>query len=245
MAEEFDPEHSLLDYRRGDRPSWGELADARAAMTLEVPDQDEIIPDVARDLETILNDTHVGGGAHLAAVRVPPNDVFDWWLAGGASVPEWLKRDLLASDALAEVLPALDLSADRDPQDYVSADQLSGDYTGIEWEQIRAHTLDGYLAVRLVDGGAYYNFLEPPFQDGEVETSDRVKELYGDRVDAKRLGERFVEAVFDERYGEFAACKTCNTWCDWFYIRWAWSHTYICFDQRTRLAWVLVTTDRD
>ncbi|WP_226022247.1 hypothetical protein [Halomicrobium salinisoli] len=236
MTEERDTEHSLLDVDWGDPPSDAELAAARTDTSLAVPDQTEVVPDAARELETIMSDVHVNGGAHLGVVRVPPNDALDYYLSrSGAN--EWFRRDVLASDALAEALPALDLPADRHPQDY----------TDLDWTRYPSYTLDGHLAARLVDGGAYYGFLEPPFHDvdAEIDGYEHVPDSYGDRSDAKRLGERFVDAVFDERYDEFSAYVTFDQWCDWFVSVPAWDATYVCFDQRTRLAWVLVVTGAD
>lgn len=236
MTEEYDPERSLLDVDWSDGPSDAELAAARMDTTLEVPDQDEVVPDAARELESVMDDIHVNGGAHLGAVRVPPDDALDWYLSRGG-VKEWLRRDVLASDALTDALPALDLPSDRHPQDYADLD----------WERYPSFTLDGYLARHLVDGGAYYDFLEPPFSDVDTEVPgyEHVPESYGDRSDAKRLGERFVDAVFDERYGEFSACATYDQWCDWFEMVRAWDVTYVCFDRRTRLVWVFVVTGAD
>lgn len=236
MTEEYDTERSLLDVDWDDAPSDAELAAARIETTLEVPDRDEVIPDAARELETVMSDIHVNGGAHLGVVRVPPNDALDWYLSRGGT-NEWLRRDVLASDALADALPELELSPDRHPQDYADLD----------WEHYPSYTLDGHLARHLVGGGAYYNFLEPPFHDvdAEVPGYEHVPESYGDRSDAKRLGERFVDAVFDEHYGEFSAYATFDQWCDWFEAVPAWDATYVCFDQRTRLAWVFVVTGAD
>ncbi|UPV98887.1 hypothetical protein M0R88_10120 [Halorussus gelatinilyticus] len=236
MAEEFDGEDALLEVDWGDSPSDAELADARMETTLQSVDRDEVVPDAARELGTVMSDIHVNGDAHLGVVRVPPNDALDWHLSRGGR-KEWLYRDVLASDALSDALPALDLSPDRHPQDY----------TDLDWEHYSAYTLDGHLARHLVGGGAYYNFLEPPFHDvdAEIPGYEHVPESYGDRGDAKRLGERFVEAVFGERYGEFSASATFDRWCDWFESVAAWDVTYVCFDQRTRLAWVFVVTGAD
>lgn len=236
MTEEYDAECSLLESNQSDRPSDAELADARTGTTLEVPRQNEVIPDVARELETIMNDVHVNGGACLGVVRVPPNDSLDWYLSRNR-INDWFRRDILASDRLADALPALDLSPDRHPQDY----------TDLDWEHYPSYTLDGYLARHLVSGGAYYNFLEPPFYDvdADIPGYEHVPESYGDRSDAKRLGERFVDAVFDERYGEFFAHVTFDQWCSWFEAVPVWDVTYICFDKRTRLAWVFVVTGAD
>lgn len=99
----------------------------------------------------------------------------------------------------------------------------------------------------MVYGGAYYSFLEPPFSDteGEVPGYEHVPESYGGPSDAKRLGERFVAAVFDERYDEFYVSRSHDQWCDWFVMVPAWDGTYLCFDQRTRLLWILVVTGAD
>lgn len=236
MTEEHDPEHSLLEVDWSDGPSDAELADARIGLRLTVPDQDDVVPDAARELETIMSDVHVNGGAHLGAVRVPPNDTLDWSLSRSGLAP-WLRRDVLASDALAAAIPELDLPANRHPQDYAD----------LAWEGLAPYTLDGHLANRLVDGGAYYDFLEPTFSDvdAEIPGYEHVPDSYGDRSDAKRLGERFVDAVFDERYGEFDVVVTYDQWCDWFESIAAWDTTYLCFDRRTRLAWVLVVTGAD
>lgn len=237
MTEEYDSERSLLDIGWSDeKPTDADIEAARTEMTLELPDQDEVVPAAARTLEGIMSDVHVNGGAHLGAVRVPPNDTIDWYLSRGRE-NEWFRSDILASSALADALPALDLSPDRHPRDY----------TDIDWDRYPSYTLDGYLASHLVDGGAYYNFLEPPFQDvdDEVPGYEHVPETYGDRTDAKRLGERFVDAVFDERYGEFSAFVSFDGWCDWFQPVAAWDFTYVCFDRRPRLAWVFTVTGAD
>jgi hypothetical protein len=236
VTEEYDPGRSLLDVDWGESPSDAELADARIDTTLLSPDQDEVVPEAVRELETVMSDVHVNGGAHLGAVRVPPNEVLDWHLSRGGYT-EWLYRDVLASEALAEAVPALSLSPDRHP----------GDYADLDWERYSSYTLDGHLAHHLVDGGAYYSFLEPPFHDvdAEIPGYEHVPESYGDRSDAKRLGERFVDAVFDERYGEFSAFVTFDQWCDWFESVPAWDATYLLFDRRTRLAWVFAVTGAD
>jgi len=74
---------------------------------------------------------------------------------------------------------------------------------------------------------------------------EHVPESYGDRQDAKRLTERFVEAVFGERYDEFTVAFTNERWCDWFRDIMVWNRTYLCFDRRTRLVWVLAVTGSD
>ena len=236
MTEEYDADRSLLDVDGSEVPSDAEFAAARTDTTFEVPDQDEVVPDTARELETIMSDIHVNGGAHLGVVRAPPSNTLDWYLSRRRT-SEWLQRDVLASDALADALPALDLSPDRHPQDYAHLD----------WKQYPSYTLDGHLAHHLVGGGAYYSFLEPPFHDvdAEIPGYEHVPESYGGRSDAKRLGEKFVDSVFDERYDEFSAYVTFDQWCDWFESVPAWDATYVCFDRRTRLAWVFVVTGAD
>ncbi|WP_255193046.1 hypothetical protein [Natronobeatus ordinarius] len=235
MTEEYDADRSLLEIDWSERPSDAELAAARTDATLAVPDQDEAIPDAARELETIMDEIHVNGGAHLGVVRVPPKEVLDWFLS--RSETGWLRRDVLASDALADALPALGLPSDRHPRDYAD----------LEWERYPSYTLDGHLARHLVAGGAYYSFLEPPFQDADAEVPgyEHVPATYGDPADAKRLGERFVDAVFDERYQEFTVSVTFDQWCDWFKPVPVWDVTYVCFDRRTRLVWVFVVTGAD
>lgn len=115
MTEEYDPEHSLLEIDwSADRPTSAELADARTAHSFLVPDQDEIVPAAARELETIMDDIHVNGGAHLGVIRVPPDETIDWFLSRNR-LNDWLRNDVLASDALASALPALELPDGRHP----------------------------------------------------------------------------------------------------------------------------------
>lgn len=233
MGNEYDTEHSLLEVEWGESPSSADLAAARLDLSLEVPCQAEAIPDAARELETIMNDIHINGGAELGVIRVPPNEEIDWYLSR-SSMSEWFCCDLLASDALGEAVESLELPADRHPQDYED----------LEWQQYPSYTLDGYLAHHLITGGAYFNFLKPPFSDveNEIPGYEHIPDSYGDPSDAKRLAERFVKAIFDDRYEEFLVCVTYGKWCEWFLL---WETTYICFDKRTRLAWILVVTDVD
>jgi hypothetical protein len=234
MAEEYDPDNSLLEPLPGERIPFRKREAICGELPLSVPDQETIVPDIARELEEILDDIHVNGGANLGAVRVLPDERFDYSLSRGSS--RLLRRRILSSAALADVLPALELSANRDHE---ALDD-------VKWEPYPSYTLDGYLTADLVDGGAYYNFLEPPFQDTDktIPGYEHVPESYGDRQDAKRLSERFVEAVFDERYGEFTVAFTNKSWCNWFSMD-VWNRTYLCFDRRTRLVWVLVVTGSD
>ncbi|WP_276252039.1 hypothetical protein [Haloarcula rara] len=234
MTEEFDTANSLLDPLPGEKVPY----DKREAICDELPlgvPTSAVVPDAALELETILDDIHVNGGAHLGAVRVLPDERFDWALSRGSS--RLLRRRVLSSAALAETLPELELSADRKHEAF----------DDIEWEHYPSYTLDGYLTENLVAGGAYYSFLEPPFQDIDetVPGYEHVPESYGDRKDAKRLAERFVEAVFGERYGEFTVAFTDEGWCDWFQNISVWNRTYFCFDRRTRLVWVLAVTGSD
>jgi hypothetical protein len=83
VTEKDDCDRSLLDTDWGDPPSDAELAAARLDVTLETPDRSDVAPDAARELETVMSDIHVNGGAHLGVVRVPPNDALDWYLSSG------------------------------------------------------------------------------------------------------------------------------------------------------------------
>lgn len=234
MTEEYDPANSLLEPQHVGRVSYEKRETICDELPLSVPDQEAVVPDQAQELVTILDDIHVNGGASLGVLRVLPEERFDWSLSRGGS--RLLRRRVLSSLELSEVLPELDLSADR----------KHDMFDDIEWETYPSYTLDGYLASDLVYGGAYYNFLEPPFQDSEetVPGYEHIPESYGDRTDAKRLGERFVDAVFDERYDEFTVAFTDEGWCDWFEME-IWNRTYFCFDRRTRLVWVLAVTGMD
>ncbi|MFC6756621.1 hypothetical protein ACFQER_07890 [Halomicroarcula sp. GCM10025894] len=151
MTEEFDTANSLLDPLPGEKVPY----DKREAICDELPlgvPTSAVVPDAALELETILDDIHVNGGAHLGAVRVLPDERFDWALSRGSS--RLLRRRVLSSAALAETLPELELSADRKHEAF----------DDIEWEHYPSYTLDGYLTENLVAGGAYYSFLSRRFR---------------------------------------------------------------------------------
>lgn len=88
-----------------------------------------------------------------------------------------------------------------------------------------AFTLDGELGEILVFGGAY-------------------EEFQGTAKQAKDLGMKFCEALFQSRYDEIQMYISQEPWTEWF-ADVAWDVTWFGVDKRNSQIWVLCITDTD
>jgi hypothetical protein len=86
-------------------------------------------------------------------------------------------------------------------------------------------TLDGEIAFLIASGGAY----------GRFEGTSR---------DAKNLGVRFCDALFDDRFIEVQVHASHQPWSPWFHGI-AWDSTWLGLDKRFSKVWMLCTTDTD
>ncbi|MFM6206083.1 hypothetical protein [Planktothrix sp.] len=92
-------------------------------------------------------------------------------------------------------------------------------------EDTSAFTLDGELAEILVLGGAYEKFK-------------------GTAKQAKTLGTKFCDALFQDRYDEIQMYITQEPWTEWF-ADVAWDVTWFGVDKRNYQIWLLCITDTD
>ncbi|GIJ51381.1 hypothetical protein Val02_82670 [Virgisporangium aliadipatigenens] len=86
-------------------------------------------------------------------------------------------------------------------------------------------SLGGELAAMLVHGGAYEAFPGSP-------------------MEAKRLGDAFVEAIVGERHDRFHVYRSHRRWCSWFFDI-AWDSTSILIDREHAEIVLLCITDTD
>lgn len=86
-------------------------------------------------------------------------------------------------------------------------------------------TLDGDLAFTLVRGGAYERFKGTP-------------------KEAKALGARVCEALFDDRYSEVEIFTCWRAWSPWFQDV-IWDPTFVLIDRRHRTVALIVASDSD
>lgn len=92
-------------------------------------------------------------------------------------------------------------------------------------EDTSAFTLDGELAEILVLGRAYEKFK-------------------GTAKQAKDLGAKFSDALFQGRYDEIQMYITQEPWTEWFADA-AWDVTWLGVDKRNYQIWLLCITDTD
>jgi hypothetical protein len=77
----------------------------------------------------------------------------------------------------------------------------------------------------LCNGGAYYSF------EGPKEVADKVcRQIY--------------ESIFENRLNDFVVFSFLGYWNEWFFDV-AWDYTYVIFDKKENLIWVLAITDTD
>lgn len=93
------------------------------------------------------------------------------------------------------------------------------------FQSVPSITLDGVLAGELLGGGAYERFRR------------------GAR-EAKNLGGRFCEAVFQDRFEEVDVMASWSAWSKWFFDV-AWDMTFLVMDRREQRVTLLCATDTD
>lgn len=171
----------------------------------------ESLPD-SRIVDTVnaLQGVHLNGGAIFSSFSARNHSFFDCLVprTGGISA-EALAR-FLESDIVAKALPMLG--------EVVADDKLIFDWGS-------PLTLDGEIAIRLLQGGAYARFL------------DSANE-------AKRLGQQFCDAIFDQRYRETLVYRSTQSWSEWFKGL-AWDVTWLIIDREVRRISLLCVTDTD
>jgi len=94
---------------------------------------------------------------------------------------------------------------------------------GFQWGN--SLTLDGEIAWLLACGGAYGRFS-------------------GTAREAKNLGARFCDALFDDRFFEIQVHSSHQPWSPWFHAI-AWDSTWLGLDKRLSKVWMLCATDTD
>jgi hypothetical protein len=86
-------------------------------------------------------------------------------------------------------------------------------------------TLDGELALALVEGGAYEKWRGPTRT-------------------AKQLGAEVCEALFGDRFGDVVSLQSGRAWSAWFRGV-AWDHSWLIVDRGIRRLTLLCVTDED
>lgn len=86
-------------------------------------------------------------------------------------------------------------------------------------------TLDGELALALVEGGAYEKWRGPTRA-------------------AKRLGAEVCDALFGDRFGDVVSLQSGRAWSAWFRGV-AWDHSWLIVDRGIRRLTLLCVTDED
>ncbi|MGI9050686.1 MAG: hypothetical protein ACR2GU_15145 [Rubrobacteraceae bacterium] len=193
--------------------------------TLPLPDERSIL-----ELLDALRNAFTNGGALLSCFHVHEHWAFDWLAsrnilhAWRGSVKPRFFENFLTSAVVTGVLPELHLEGalfDSPEFECLQGNEMRTP-SGFEWAS--AFTLDGEIAEQLVLGPMYGEFPGTP-------------------VEAKRLGEKFCEAVFEGRYTEVQVYRSYERWHEWFsYVE---SVSWLWIDKRHRRIWLLCITDTD
>lgn len=185
--------------------SWGEL------VWEPVPIDSEA---VSRYLDQV-RETHTNGGVLVGRWRAVSYDAVTAWFAVRNRLEEYeLHRVLFDSPVVRRDLAPLQIPT--------QIDRVPG-----ELEEVAggALTLDGILATKIVQGGAYRSFA-------------------GTAAEAKRLADEAVVALTGRRYEDFRLDQTFRAWTPWFYDI-AWDHTLVLTDYGNAEVVALCVTDTD
>ncbi|GAA0808919.1 hypothetical protein [Spirilliplanes yamanashiensis] len=137
-----------------------------------------------------LGRSHINGGALIARFRaVDFDEVVAWYAARNRFAMIGFFPQFLGSPGVRAALPEL-----RIP------DTL-GDDLGFTMSWPGTLSLDGELAATIAGGGAYED-------EGYVPVS---------KVEAKRLGVAFVDALVGDRHDDFRVFRSYQPWAGWFW----------------------------
>jgi hypothetical protein len=202
------------------KPTWQEAQAMcnRVELTRVTPDSNAV--------NTVLSElrkSHANGGAYLAAFRVGPDSVFDWY-ASRNRLLEWdILPSLLRREEIRGSLPELTIPntvVEGQPQGSCSVSTAEG------FKMESAFMFDGRLAQTIYIGGAYSH---PQTNDGRQ---------------AKQMALDFCDALFEQRFSEVQLFNNFDAWTPWFQnIAWDW--TAVLFDTRQRMLFILAVTDTD
>lgn len=205
-----------------DKPTWQDAQAMSSAVRLESFHPNSVA--IARVLDR-LRATHSNGGAFLSALRVGPDDVFDWFASRNRLLEYDILPQLLHRDELRGALPDLKIpnqftGPNTNPAN-VCGTAASGGFTFDN-----PFFLEGQLGQRLFAGGAY------PI---DVKISGQA---------AMQLAAEYCEALFARRYEDVSLFTSYEAWTPWFCCI-AWDWTSVLFDRANRTLSILAVTDTD
>jgi len=184
----------------------------------------------------VLNDIFVNGGATLGVVRITNRAPTAYRSISHFSVSNVFFEHFLTSDAFNATVPEMDVG---DGLDEVIERRKESERGRPTLEKLNSFAIDGYLAKRMWDGGAYHDFRDIDGPDTHLPDDDRKP------VDAKQMAATFVEAAFENRFDDIDLLRSQASWCNWFNYGGAFDCTYFAVDKRYRLIWTLAITDTD
>lgn len=177
-------------------------------------------PGVAAVLKR-LRETHGLGDALLAGVEIGQDEVFDRFGRQHRFLEHGILQQLLCRDEVRHVAAELSIPR-RIPQKQFGKFSVPADGLG----PMSAFLLEGELAVRLFEGGAY----------------GARPMILG--VAARRMAMEFCEELFGFRYEEMEIFQSHDAWTPWFKdVAWDW--TVVLIDRQKRILWLLALTDED
>jgi hypothetical protein len=157
------------------------------------------------------------GGVEIARFRADGLGQRSDWFRTSAKVFEYESfRDLLGSPAAREAFAMIQI-----PEPFPISSPPEFPSAGGRWTLM----LDGWLASRLMHGGAFGRFTGSP-------------------VAAKALGMAAAHDLIQDRYGDFDAYLSFEAWTPWFHDI-AWDATLVLADRERLEATVIVMTDTD
>lgn len=182
---------------------------------------------------SILDEMLVNGGAKLAALCITNAPAIAYEAIDRPGTAERFYQHMLTSEAFTKASEEM-LSENRILKELDIAKELREGFV-----RTSPFGIDGFLAERLYEGGAYYDFVS-----GGPEWED-APETYGTAADAKRIAESFVETAFECRFGDLLSYQSKVRWCEWFCKLHFDNWTMVVVDRRYKLIWVLCLTDTD
>jgi hypothetical protein len=191
---------------------------------------------VVSEFVDVLNEIFVNGGAALGVVQIINRAPLAYRSISHFSVSNVFFEHFLTSDAFTAAVPEMDVGDSINEKIERLRESERGRST---LGELNNFAIDGYLAKRMWNGGAYLDFRD-------IDGSERLPPADNRKpVDARQMAARFAEAVVENRFDDIDLLRSHASWCDWFNYGGAFDCTYFVVDKRYRLIWTLAITDTD